>query len=285
MATKTMTDLTILTELPEGSLVLVHDGNGTKTITVENLLAEHTDILEVLTYSGSGLHNGIFRGKYLGDSVTDEQWEQIEAGTFDDLWVGDYWIIDGFTYRIAGINYYYGIGDTECTTYHLVIVPDECILTSQAMNSSNTTSGAYVGSAMYTDVLPEALEIVESAFGSTHILTKREYLNNTITSGYPSAASWYDSQIELMSEPMVYGSYIMSPANYLGSTIPQLRTVSNAQLPLFALRHDLICNRASYWLRDVVSSTNFAYVYYNGLASTVGASNTRGVRPAFCIAA
>ena len=38
--------------------------------------------------------------KYLGDHVTDEQLEAIRAGTFD-CQQNDYWIINGFTFRIG----------------------------------------------------------------------------------------------------------------------------------------------------------------------------------------
>ena len=37
----------------------------------------------------AGFHNSVYRGKYLGSSVTAEQYAQISAGTFDDLFIGD----------------------------------------------------------------------------------------------------------------------------------------------------------------------------------------------------
>lgn len=242
-----------------------------------------SDVNNLICAEGPGTHNCIYRGKYLGTEITDDQWTEIENGTFNDLYIGDYWTIDGVNWRIAAFDYYYMCGDTFCTTHHIVIVPDTYVLTSQQMNSSNTTSGGYVGSAMYTDVLPDALEIVESAFGSSHILSHRVYLTNAITSGYPSAGSWYDSQIELMNELMVYGSHIYAPANYLGSTIPNKYTVEKSQLPLFQCRPDLIGIRTAWWLRDVVSSASFASVGGNGNANYLYASYSYGVRPAFCI--
>ena len=38
-------------------------------------------------------------------------------------------------------------------------------------------------------------------------------------------------------------------------------------------------NRQNWWLRDVVSSAYFAYVYGYGLAATNNASYSLGVRP------
>ena len=41
----------------------------------------------------------------------------------------------------------------------------------------------------------------------------------------------------------------------------------------------VIFERANWWLRDVVSSTNFANVNSNGNANNNNASNANGIRP------
>ena len=56
--------------------------------------------------NNAGAHNSIYRGKYLGSSVTAEQYTAISSGTFEDLYIGDYWTIGGVNYRIAAFNYY-----------------------------------------------------------------------------------------------------------------------------------------------------------------------------------
>ena len=43
----------------------------------------------------------------------------------------------------------------------------------------------------------------------------------------------------------------------------------------------VIFERANWWLRDVVSATNFANVNNNGNANNNGASNSNGIRPDF----
>ena len=86
-----------------------------------------------------------------------------------------------------------------------------------------------------------------------------------------------------MNERMVYGNPVFEPAND-GTTVPYLYTIDKSQLPLFAVRPDLITNRANWWLRDVVSATYFAYVGNHGYASSGNASDAGiGVRPAFAI--
>ena len=135
---------------------------------------------------------------------------------------------------------------------------------------------------MYKTGLNQAKATINNAFGAAHVLSHRELLVNAVTNGRPSNHAWYDSTVELMNEPMVYGSYIFTPACD-GTVISYRYTIDKSQLALFALRPDLICNRAYWWLRDVVSGAYFAYVHWNGGASCHYASDALGVRPAFGI--
>lgn len=231
--------------------------------------------------SGAGGHNAIYRGKYLGTTVTDEQWAAIKAGTFDDLYIGDYWTIGSVNYRIAAFDYYYKTGDTSCTTHHVVIVPDTNMYT-HCMNDSNVTTGAYVGSKMYTEGLDTAKTTINNAFGSAHILSHRQYLQNATTSGYASGGSWYDSTVELMTEQNVYGCKIFGNC-INGTAFPDNYTVNKSQYPLFAHRPDMISNRAWFWLYDVASATRFCSAGTYGGADYTGASSAGGVRPAFSI--
>ena len=185
--------------------------------------------LSPMLYDNSGAHNAIYRGKYLGSSVTETQWDAISAGTFDDLYVGDYWTIGGVNWRIAAFDYYYNCGDTNFTKHHVVIVPDT-VLYTHVMNDTNITTGAYVGSKMYTEGLEQAKTTINNAFGSSHVLSHRIYLSNTTSNGCASAGAWADSTVDLMCEHMVYGSGIFSPVSD-GSTVPNNYRVEKSQLP------------------------------------------------------
>ena len=244
-------------------------------------LAKDEESLEPLNYDGAGAHNAIYRGKNLGTAFTAAQSAAIRDGSFKDLYIGDYWTIDGTVYRIADFDYFLRAGDTECTTHHAIIVPD-VNMDTQKMNDSNVTTGAYVGSKMYTTNMATAKAKIKADFGSAHILAHREYLANAVSNGKQSAGAWYDSEIELMTESMVYGAPHFAPACD-GSTVPANYTVACKQLNLFRHRPDLISNRQTYWLRDVVSAATFAIVYYYGRCDCNGASNALGVRPAFPI--
>lgn len=225
-------------------------------------------------------HRNVYRGKNLGSSVTAAQKAAIQAGTFNDLFIGDYWVINGVTWVIADMDYFYDCGDNPFTRHHLVIVPNSPLYIAQ-MNESNVTTGGYVGSKMYTENLNSAKATISAAFGDM-VLSHREFLTNAVTDGHPSACGWFDSTVELMNEIMVYGTHIHAPAND-GVTIPKRHTVAKQQLALFALNPRAINNRTIIWLRDVVSANYFAFVNSNGLANFTDASPSLGVRPEFCI--
>lgn len=286
--TKKFGDLGTILTAGDDSLLLIHDGTGVKTISTANFkkdLKEYMEgvntILEQLTYDNAGAHNSIYRGKNLGTTVTEEQWEAISSGTFTDLYIGDYWVIGGVNWRIAAFDYYLNCGDTSFTKHHAVIVPDTCLYNAQ-MNTTNVTTGAYKGSAMYTANLTQAKSTINSAFGSSHVLSHRIYLSNATSNGRASAGEWTDSTVDLMCEHMVYGSGIFSPVSD-GSNVPNNYRVEKGQLPLFALEPSRICNRAAWWLRDVITAASFADVANGGDALYGGASYSLGVRPAFCI--
>lgn len=292
--TKKVTELTAFTTPTDSCLIPIHDGTGLKKITFANFRAKAVEGTEAkiapLLFNNAGAHNAIYRGKSLGSTVTTAQYAAIKAGTFDDLYIGDYWTIGGVNYRIAAFDYYLNSGDTNCTTHHVVIVPDTCLYNAQMHNTSsggwesgaaNTTAGGYVGSDMYKSNLERAKTTIKSAF-SGHVLKHRIYLTNAVANGRASGGAWCDSEVDLMCEQMVYGSGIFSPVSD-GSNVPANYRVEKSQLPLFQHEPSRICNRNNWWLRDVITASSFALVSGHGPAYSSSASDSCGVRPAFCI--
>lgn len=282
--TKKVPELVKITTPANGNIIPIHDGTGLKGITFQNFANKvnepMNDKVTPLLFNNAGAHNAIYRGKNLGTSVTAAQYAAISAGTFVDMYIGDYWVINGVNWRIAAFDYYLNCGDTSCTKHHVVIVPDTCLY-NHVMNDTNITTGGYVGSKMYTEGLEQAKTTIKAAF-SGHVLSHRVYLTNAVADGHPSAGAWCDSEVDLMNEQMVYGGAIFMPiAN--GSTVYTNYRVEKSQLPLFAHEPSRICNRATWWLRDVVTASRFADVRDTGGAAYDPAGDSRGVRPAFCI--
>lgn len=279
--TKKFADLEAILSVTGTEQMLIHDGNGVKVITVKNLhkgLQTDIDSVRNVLADGAAAHNCIYRGKNLGTSVTAEQYAAISSGKFTDLYIGDYWVIKGVTYRIAAFDYYYNCGDTNFTKHHVVIVPDTSLYKAQ-MNTSNVTTGGYTGSAMYKSNLAQAKTTIKAAFGSAHVLTKRELLTNAVNGNTPSGWAWFDSDVELMNEVQVYGSVAWGAHDGNGYNVAS----GDGQFPLFMFDRTKLHNREDYWLRDVSSATNFSFVDSGGNAGNAGASASFGVRPAFCI--
>ena len=250
-------------------------------------------------------HNAIFRGDdlFAKGYTIDDICAMISDGSFSDIYIGDYFTLSGtienvpcfveqtddegtktmvestqtVTYntkfRVAGLDTYLNTGDTAFTKHHAVIVPDGVIGTNR-MNSTNTTTGGYAGSFMYTSVLP----VYDTHFTeklNNHLLSRRDILTNSVSGSTANNWGWYSIKSRLMSEPEVYGTRAFGGNYDIGSAYNRF--------PLFNLAPKYICNRTSYWLRAVTRSTGFALVTNDGLAANANASFVLGVRPAFVI--
>jgi len=245
----------------------------------------------IFTTSGHS-HASIYRGKYLGSSLLDPQKSQISSGTFNDLYVGDYWTINGINWRIVDIDYFYGQGDTECNVHHLVIMPDTALARSY-INSSATTQGGYSGSYMRTTTLRQdgtqtsssVLGQITAVFGA-YVLQHRVYLCNAVnsSSGVPSGHAWFKSYVDIPTQSQIFGHKYWNNGVGDGYNVG----VDSSQFALFRYdRSAFICRNSSgrtgWALQDVCSLSMFACVDYTGANSKSAANNTIGCRPYFCL--
>lgn len=245
----------------------------------------------IFTTSGHS-HASIYRGKYLGSSLLDSQKSQIHSGTFNDLYVGDYWTINGINWRIVDIDYFYGQGDTECNLHHLVIMPDTALARSY-INSNATTQGGYSGSYMRTTTLKQdgtqtsssVLGQISAVFGG-YVLQHRVYLCNAVnsSSGVPSGHAWFKSYVDIPTQSQVFGHKYWNNGAADGYNVG----VCSSQFAIFRYdRSAFICRNSSgrtgWALQDVCSLSMFACVDYTGANSKSTANNTIGCRPYFCL--
>jgi len=234
--------------------------------------------LESLSTNSIPFHNAYPRCKYLGTSITDAQNTEIKNRTYDDLFIGDYWTINGVNWRIVAIDYYFNIGNTNFDKGNIIVMPDTVLYNAQ-MNETNTTAGAYAGSLMRTQNLNNARTIAQNAFGS-HLANHRIMLANDVDASGPSSWNWYGSDgVELPNEVQICGIRVWGSAlkGYDVATQKQ-------QFPLLALAPQFVNTRQSYWLQDVSSfsvSSNFACVSSFGyvVRDLSVASTSFGVRP------
>lgn len=249
----------------------------TSTESVYGSNGQHLEMGDPVAY-----HNNVYRGKNLTNVYTlDQISAKVKAGTFDDLYIGDYITksINGTNrdFRIAGFDLYYNKGDTACTTHHIVMIPDTNLGTAH-MNATNITTNGYTGSEMYKTTLPTQLGYIKAAFGSTHILKYRQLFTVSVnSSGQSNNWQWFDCELSLMSEVNVYGTTVFSSSGYDTG-------IDNMQFPIFRLNPNMINKgRSWYWLKCVRNASDFCYVNYGGYSSALSASNVGGIRPLFLI--
>ena len=247
-------------------------------------------------------HNGIYRGKNLGTFTSTAELEtflsnhEIATGNFTDLYLGDYFTIQDGTYNanwmIAGFDteFYKGWLDNSSnptpyiTQHHITLIPRIPLFNAQ-MNSTNTTSGGYKGSAMHTSTLPTVVSNLQTVLG-THLLKRYALLSSAVdttrsnmygnASGASSSWEWTEVYATLPSEVQIYGSTIWSSSGYdTGEAC--------MKLPVFNFINHIQFSRWAFWLRGVASSGYFCYASNVGDASAWDASSSSGVRPVICI--
>ena len=246
-------------------------------------------------------HNGIYRGQYLGSSYTSAQKSMITGGTFDDLYIGDYWTIGGIDYVICHFDYYYRCSDSDVNYHHAIMMPRGNLtgLSFTAINSesptngtaqwcagtTNTTAGGYIGSRMRTVIMPACDTKVKAAFGAANVHAISELYPNSFSSASDGRAKGWDWTTtdlicDLCNETMVYGHQVWGK----GETEEGWEVgIDKWQLAIFALNPHFANRRAHWWLRSVRSAAIAANVTNTGTANTGGAANAHGVRPRFIL--
>lgn len=234
-------------------------------------------------------HSIIFRGKNLGSAITDAQKAAIADGSFKDLFIGDYWVINNITWRIADMDYWYNTSKNALTRHHLVMIPDTCLFEHIMQNSGSadtpsTTKGGYHLTDMHREGMRKAQDIVINAFGADMCVSHKEAFVNAVSNGRPSSFLFEDSWLDLPTEIMMYGTNIFSVASDGSTPPPAVITYCKTQLALFDIAPKFIVSpRQTYWLRDIVSVGQYAVVNAGGYASHSGSEFSLGVRPVFCI--
>lgn len=303
MANMKITDATTITTMANSDTVFVNSGSDLKQIALSNMNA-----ISTLSHNIPRLEPKDITSYYEDGSLWKRLNGSDGYSLFEDIFVGDYIKMSraisaknpDSTYQstgsqyvtIASINGLTGNGDSSTlSANHLVMVPGQGFGGTQYfgqsyMNSTHTTVGGYKSSYMNTTLLGDVATSGSTAddatinqqlyaeFGS-HLKTTRELVANNInSSGYNrlGAASgcsnswgWISAQAILMSEIEVYGSTAWSSSGYDTGN-------ANHQLELFAHSKKAINNRSAYyWLKDVVSATNFCYCNGGGSSNCSGA--------------
>lgn len=291
-----------LTKKPKKDDVIVFDGEGG---TFKIPLGDFAGVLDCKGIAG--FHNSIYRGANLKErwgisddkAIANEVCRRIADGSFDDLFVGDYWSAtissaygtETVEIVLAGFDVYMNCFGNDLTQHHAVVVTRDCLKTTHRMNASHTTSGGFGECEMFTTTLPKYAAALQTSL-SGHILTFDEYhscnVDDTLTnanyegmSGATDDWSEYSTTLSLLSEQELYGCSVWTSSGY---DVCQAKS----QLPLFRLNPGMIQakrqgSRQWYWLKNVASSTTFCGCNGGGGAGYGSAGFSYGVRPRFLI--
>ena len=209
----------------------------------------------------------IYRGAYLGEHITDPQNMAIKAGTFDGLYIGDYWRLNNINYRIADFNYWtHGLNQENSN--HVVLIPDNPI--AYFPMNEDEPAPLYFDTTLRAYLISTILPLMNTTFE----MKLREHSENLPSISDASNINIVSSALEIMSESQVYGQGLFREREY--------PTYSTNQFALFKIAPRYIYSFLPYWLRDRCDTTSYSAVS-DGMATTLPGINSCGIRPAIAI--
>ena len=254
----------------------------TRLTALETTTSGHTTSINtlntrtaLLTTDNIDYHNCTGRFKSLGASLSAAHRTAITSHTFDDLYIGDYWIINSHRYYIAGFTS--AIRGTSPAGIMMYGVN----LGSSQMNETATNEGGYYNSYMRNTYLPETiLPILQEDWGNL----LQAFDENHPTS---NASGWGSKKRnEVDSEYCMLPTYKMifgHPFPGYGQDWSGIHTIMQAPLFAFWNRFASFYSYTNGWLQDCSNgSSRFACTW--GLEiNSYEATDSRRVSPIFFI--
>lgn len=266
--------------------VFITDGDrGTKTILADDL------VFALLTGSPE-MHKNIIRGRNLGVRISPEQHKAITSGTFEGLWLGDYWFNNNMAWRIVDFNYWNV--NNALPTPHIVVMPDRPLYRQQMYDTTASSTNSFWGSKVWQNINgcdDYVIRVFDSNTIRLHVDSYQSQMNEGGGFVSPTIKSKsIDPRVKYIipNEIMIYGTRV-SATSGIGSD--GLHEVSSRQLQLFSMGWNP--GDSDFWLRDQTYINT--YSVYGAEASSIGGASTvrfsgdgvqnetHGVRPVFAI--
>lgn len=230
--------------------------------------------------------NNFYRGKNLGTTFTLSQRDAIRTGTFDDLYVGDYWTgSNNVRYVIAHFNYFRGGMQPENGAVrnknHIVLITSPWLQTNTQMFPAIGDNG-YMHSPIRA-ALNKHVPTVQSFFTNATLEVVSDY---AVGKAYRDGRAWtgdlISDKLMLMNELQVYGAYINAAMNDV-NTSRYKATFHTNQFALFRLYPAIRAVQGTWFLRDSVGRGYFAAVAATGYARELPPTYLTVLRPFFAI--
>lgn len=215
------------------------------------------------------VRNTIYRGKYLGTTLTKEQAKSIANGSFKGLFLGDYWVgkslnesdasnVENISYQIYGFNYWWRKGNfgPDVRVSHITLFPNRYSIYNTVGVPSQNTNNGYLGLHIH-EYLQQKMPSLVSTFlpNSDDILTRQANLTNAATNGVATSSVFVDNvKFVLPSLAMLYG-YTISTNQFEGGT-------ESEQLPLASIGGWEVIRDANFngiLMRDLAPGMYYLY--------------------------
>nr|DAP16523.1 MAG TPA: hypothetical protein [Caudoviricetes sp.] len=268
-----ITEYARTTKVSDNDVLLIDGTTGTKTVSIEQLkysLFENNPVM----------HRNIWRNNNLGSVVSAQQYQAISSGKFNDIYVGDYWTINGIKWQVVDLDYFYKGGDSSFIRHHAVIMPTKSIGFSSYEDTRSNSNG-YFNSKLYKSSLSTVRNTINNTF-SGHVIEHKEGGTYERDGAGAFNCRSENTTISLASTCYVYGDVFFSPLTANG----QYPIVYNGQFAAFRMNGPEMLtgdDGIAWWLRDPVSTSGFACVTENLLVNWGWSEGTKGLRPYFLI--
>lgn len=190
-----------------------------------NMINSLTDKVNINSSNIDRLIKSVFtpsEGTSLGTSLSYDQQQAIENGTFTNIYPGDYWEINGTKWYVIDYDYYMRFTPNDdtppCTKHHVVVMPEKVFDITGKIESRIQIANklSYEEEAPWVFGLPARGNWYNQNYGG-EIVTKTYYANVSLetTTGFDwqhpmsdavqfAKSAWGDN---LVSVPDVFGNY------------------------------------------------------------------------------
>ena len=224
-----------------------------------------------MVVNGSGDYNvsirkNVFRGKEIGATITSSQLKEIQRGTFNNMFLGDYWFWtdeetdEEYTFRIVDFDYFYRAGLNK---HHILIMPDTCVMQSMFYNTN------FCKTDFYTKAVSSLNTLFNKWINSANRLAvNMGYFSECDSEGYVTKYTNVSSVFNIPNQIMTYGNNFVDVNKNLLKTSTGMYTpeLNAKQISLFKV-NDMYINPYGqmYALSDryagyIVASKNSATI-------------------------
>ena len=231
----------------------------------------------------------ITRGKNLGTTITPAQKTAIKNGTFENLWLGDYWQYNENSCKWIIVDFDRTLDYMYGEDQHRITVMSDRNLGIDNIGGPGWFNGGWNSTKMRNDYangmnrFASALQVFDSSNFRTIPVHEPHGYTNTGNSWERTETDWRWEfpQVTIPSEFEMFGSSILhNRINGDDNTVMQVPR----QFSYFRVGNPVPNPAETFWLRDQITKTRFALYYGNQRRITWGEGVDKyGVRPIFSI--